>query len=62
MRFLNENIKDQLSIWIKWKTKNLIPGAPIGTNVYPIGGNGERDNRCNENQNSQYSKVSLRNF
>ena len=44
------------------RQKNLIPGAPIGTNVYPIGGNGERDNRCNENQNSQYSKVSLRNF
>ena len=38
------------------RSKDLIPGAPIGTNFYPIGRSGERNSKV------RHSKVSLRKF
>ena len=44
------------------KSKYFIQGAPTGTNCYPIGRSGERNNRCHKIQNSRRNKISLKTF
>ena len=41
------------------RSKDLVPGASIGTDIYPIGRSGERNNKCHKNRNSLASKASL---
>ena len=36
------------------RSKNLIPGAPVGTNFYPIGRSGERNNICQKKKQSTF--------
>ena len=37
------------------ESKYLIPGAPKGTNFYPIGISGERNNKCHKFRNRRHS-------
>ena len=35
------------------RSKDLMPGVPVGTDFFPIGRSGERNNRCHKNRSSR---------
>ena len=46
MKVLRNFVSDRLNE----RSKDLIPGGPIGTNFYLIGRSGEKNNRCHKSQ------------
>ena len=47
--FWMKTLRTNFSYGLNEKSKDLIPGTPIGANFYLIGRSGERNNRCHKN-------------
>ena len=57
--FWMETLRTYFSYGLNERKKCWIQRTPKGTNFYPIGRSGERNNNCHKSRNSQHS---LRNF